>query len=134
MKEALFKFEILNDLLIGFTTPGPVPNALWVEYLKHLNNPAIKKYIGGVVGLAEPNSLQRKSAAEAFKARKIPVVIITETTLVRGFVTAASWLGANAQSFDWPELRRGLDHLKVTGVQQDRAVEILLRMKASYMR
>lgn len=134
MKEALFKFEVLDDLLIGFTTSGPVSSTLWAEYLKHLNNPAIKKYIGAVVGAAEANSLQRKSASEVFKARKLPVVIITETTLVRGFVIASSWLGANTMAFDWPELRKGLDHLKVTGKQQDRAVEIILRMKASYVR
>lgn len=134
MKEALFKFEVLGDLLIGFTTAGPVSTPVWDDFIKHLKKPQITKYIGGVVGAAQANSVQRTSAAEVFKARKISAVVLTESGLVRGLVTAASWLGADMKSYDWPDVRKGLDHLGVTGSQQDQAVAIIQRMKVAYSR
>ncbi len=132
MKESVFKVEALGDLLIGITTAGQISDSDWTEFINNLKRPEIKKYIGTVVGAGEANSIQRKSASEVFKVRKIPAVVITESSIVRGIVTAVSWWGANIKSYDWPELRKGLEHLDVTGLQQDRAVIIIQRMKATY--
>ncbi len=134
MKEAIFKLEVLEDLLIGLTTVGPIPDPVWDDFIRHLKKPEITKYIGTVVGATEANSVQRKAAAEVFKARKLPVVVVTESSLVRGLVTAVSWMGANVKAFDWPDVRKGLDHLGVTGSQQEKAVAIIQRLKTTHAR
>ena len=134
MKEATFKFEVVDDLLISFQTAGPAPDGMWDEFVKQLKKPEVKKFLGTTMGAAEVNSVQRKNAANVFKVRKIPVVIVTESSLVRGLVTAVSWLGADVKAFDWVDLRKGLNYLNVGGSQQEQAVETTVRLKATYAR
>lgn len=134
MKEGILKWEITGNLLMSFATAGPVPEPVWADFVKHLKKPEVKRYIGTAIGAAELNSVQRKNASDTLKACKISAVVITESGLVRGLVTAASWLGADIKSFDWPELYKGLEHLGVTGSQQERAVAIIQRLKATHTR
>lgn len=134
MKEAIYKTEVVDDLLTCFGTAGPISDRDWTDFLTQLKKPAITRYIGTSIGATEANSVQRKAAAEVFKSRKIPVVVVTDANIVRGIVTAVSWLGVNIKAFDWPDLRKGLDYLGVTGSQQDRAVESIMRLKATYER
>ncbi len=134
MKAGTIKYEATGDLLISFQTAGPIPEPMWADFIKCLNTPAIRKYVATTIGAVEANSVQRKLATDVFKARKIPVVVVTESGLVRGLATAASWLGADVKSCDWPEVRKGLEHLGVTGTQQERAVVIIQQLKANYAR
>ncbi len=133
MKEGTLKCEAADNLLMSFATPGPVPEPVWAEFINHLKKPEITKYIGTAIGAAETTSLQRKNVAEVFKTRGIAVVVVTDSSLVRGIATAVAWLGVTkVTAVDWPELRKGLEHLGVTGSQQERAVKIIQRMKATY--
>ena len=134
MKEAIFKFAEVEDLLVSFSTEGPCSDRDWAELITHLKNPQIRKYMCTNWGATEANSLQRKSASEVLNARKIPVVVIANANIVRGIVTAVSWLGVNIKAFDWPALQKGWDHLRVTGSQQTRATEIIQRLKATHVR
>jgi hypothetical protein len=134
MKEAIFKFQVVDDLLISFQTAGPTSDVMWAEFIKQLKRTGVTKFLGTSMGASEVNSVQRKIAADVFKIRKIPVVIVTESSLVRGIVTAVSWLGADVKAFDWIDLRKGLDHLNVTGLQQEQVVEIITRLKATHVR
>jgi hypothetical protein len=43
----------------------------------------------------------------------VQVVIITDDVLVRGVVTAVSWLGANVKSFAWKDIDRAFARLGV---------------------
>jgi len=131
MKEAVYKWEIVDDLLIAFGTSGPISDRDWDGFFKQLQNPQVKRHLGATIGAIETNSVQRKAASNVLKVRKIPVVVVTSASIVRGIVTAVSWLGVDIKAFDWPDLQKGMDSLGVTGSQQDRAVEILLRMKAN---
>jgi hypothetical protein len=132
MKGAVYKCEIVENLLISFASPGPIPDALWENFINHAKKREVTKYIATTIGPTEANSLQRKAAADLFKARKIPVVVVTDASFVRGLVTAVSWLGANIKAVDWPDLRKGLEHLGVIGSQQERAVEIIMRLKSTH--
>lgn len=130
MKESTFRVEIVEDLLISFCTAGPISDHAWNGFLDHARMPRIQRYIGGAIGQVQATSLQRKSIADVFKTRKIPAVAITNSSLVRGIVTAIAWLGVGEiKAFDWPELREGLHFLKVTGSHQDRAVVVMERLR-----
>jgi hypothetical protein len=132
MKAAVYECEVVENLLVSFASPGPIPDALWDNFMNHVKKREITRYIGTSIGPTEANSLQRKAAADLFKTRKIPVVVVTDAGFVRGLVTAVSWLGANIKAVDWPDLRKGLDHLGVTGLQQERAVKIIMRLKSTH--
>ncbi len=134
MKESVYKCELVGDLLVSFATAGPISDQDWTTFIDFVKMPAVVKYLGASVGATEASSVQRKEAAALFKARRIPVAVVTDAGLVRGIVTAVSWLGVDIKAFDWPDLAKALEHLKVTGAQQQKAADAILRMKAKYTR
>lgn len=134
MKVAVLKFETIDELLVSYTTAGAVADSDWTDLINRLKDPKITKYMPTSIGTVDVTSVQRKTVAEVLKVRKIQVVVVTEASLVRGLVTAVSWLGANIKAVDWPDIHKGLDHLDVTGSQQERALVMIRRLKATHSR
>jgi hypothetical protein len=86
---------------------------LWERFIAELGAFDYKAYIGASLGILELSAAQRKHAAAALRANSVHVVIITDDVLVRGVVTAVSWLGANVKSFAWKDIDRAFARLGV---------------------
>jgi hypothetical protein len=130
MKPAIHKWINLGDLLISFSTAGPVPTDVWDEFLKHVNEAPVSKFLGASVGLFEVSSIQRKQLSNIMMKRKIPIAAVTDEKLVRGIVTAASWLGVNVKAFAWVDLRQAIRHLGVARPMEDTAYEKVMELRA----
>lgn len=120
---------ILQDLFISISA-GTVDDETWKDYIRCLQLPAVAKHIGASVGKTEVSSVQRKEAAEILKRRGIRVAAVTDDTLVRGLVTAISWLGANISAFSWTNARDALKDLGITGTAADMAYQALVKGRA----
>ena len=131
MKIAIHKWTEIDDLMIGYSTEGRIVDDVWQKFIHDLKTKPIKKYLGVSIGYLEITSLQRKQAADALKGRGVSLAVVTEEKLVRGIVTAASWLGVNVKSFAWSELRAALHHLAVPPHLEERAVEMVRNLKKS---
>jgi hypothetical protein len=131
MKHAVMRWTIVADVFIHHTTAGPIPDSIYDMFVKDLKSKPFTKFLGSSSGAAEVTSLQRKSASEALKGRNIPAAVITDERLVRGIVTAASWLGVNIKSFSWAEARDAIRHLGVPRENEDRVIDALMGLRAS---
>lgn len=131
MKPANFKWTTLGDLMIGYGTAGKVDNDVWTAYVQDLETKPISRYLGIMNGSFEVNSIQRKASADAAKKRKIKVVIVTDDRLVRGLVTAVSWMGTDIKAFSASETAEALKYLKVTGPALLRAQEAIRELKVA---
>src|SRR4051812_2508731 len=114
MNYATHKWEVYGDTFISFTTGGPVTDAVWDDFVKDLRTKAYSTYLGTSVGIVELSSVQRKNAAEGLKSRNAKSAVVTDERLVRGLVTAVSWLGVNVKAFSWAELRESISFLKLS--------------------
>lgn len=123
------RFTIFQDLLISVSPAGPLLDEEWQRFLKVLQTAPITRYVTGSLGKVETSSLQRKQSAETLKARGIRTAVLTDDTLVRGVVTAVSWLGANVNAFAWNDLKSAFSYLGYTGPTADRAIGELLRVR-----
>ena len=131
MKQSTYKWDIFDDILMGFATPGRIPTEVWDAFIDDLRTKPIAKYLGTSFGAVEANSIQRKQISDIFTSRKMLVAVVTDDSLVRGLITAVGWFGVNIKGFSWAELRGALRHL---GVQDDRvedAVDLLMSIKKS---
>jgi hypothetical protein len=129
MKISMHKWVELDRLMVAYSTEGQVPDDVWQSFVKDLKTRPINKYLGVSVGQFEVTSVQRKQIADALKGRGIALAIVTDERLVRGIVTAASWLGVNVKSFSWAEIHDALDHLQVSPHEHDRVIRKTQELK-----
>jgi len=121
MAECVFKWVKDGDVMIGVNTPGKISDEVWSAFMADFAANDYKTYIGCSLGILEVSSTQRKEAATILHDNGVGVVVITDEVLVRGIVTAVSWLGANVKSFPWREFDRALQYAEC----EDRKAEIL---------
>lgn len=106
--------KVIKNLGISVHTAKPPTNEEWQELITLMqpsdvaNFRAISLTDGGA-----PNSAQRKSMND-YLAGRVPLsAVVTQSTVVRGVVTAMSWFNPNIKSFSPEELDAALVHLKV---------------------
>src|SRR5262245_55976862 len=131
MKPAVMKWTIVADVFIYHTTGGPAPESTFDLFVKDLKSRSYTKFLGASTGAVEATSVQRKSGSEALRGRNIPSAVITDERLVRGIVTAVSWLGVNIKSFPWADAREAIRHLGVTRDIEDRVFDALMGLRAA---
>ena len=131
MKVINFRWVIINDLMIGHGTSGPVDDTVWNEYVSDLETKPITRYLGAMVGAFSVNSIQRKVAAEVAKKKKIKIGVLTDDRLVRGLVTAVAWMGTDIRAFSWNEMEAVFQFLKVSGPLLLRAREAIRELEAA---
>jgi hypothetical protein len=131
MKQSTYKWEIFDDILIGFATPGRIPPEVWDAFIHDLKTKPITKHLSASFGTVELNSLRRKQISDVFNSRRMIVAIVTDESLVRGLITAVGWFGVNVKGFAWAELRDAIRHVGVQGERVDDAVDLLMKIKKS---
>ena len=129
MAECVFKWVKIGNLMIAVNTAGNISDERWARFIEDFGAEGHGGYLGGSLGILEVSSAQRKSAAKAMRERGFPVSILTDDVLVRGVVTAVSWLGANAKSYPWSQLDLALQRLDVDVGKQE-VVRILDELRA----
>ncbi len=129
LKRSMHRWSVVGDLMISFTTEGPIDNDVWTQFLNDLKTKPVKKYLSMAMGNVEATSVQRKMNIEVTRSRKIPVAVVTDERLVRGMVTAASWLGVDIKAFDWDEVKEALDYLQVSHLMDERVRQTIEDLK-----
>jgi hypothetical protein len=76
-----------------------------------------------------PNATQRKSLADAMRNEDVRVAVLTESTLVRGIVTALAWLGIPQRAFPMDGHRQAGKFLELTPDELERALAELPRLR-----
>lgn len=113
MSKTVHTWTVIGDVLVSLTTAGPVIDSQWNGWVKDMETRGVKKCLGATLGATELTSLQRKRASDVARAHKIRVCAITDDALVRGIVTAVSWLGVNIKAFSWSNMPAALQFLEV---------------------
>jgi len=128
------KLVIVQDLLISVacagSSDGGVPSeADTAKFITALETAPITRVLATSVGDISTSSTARKRDAEALKKRGIRTAAVTDDAMVRGIVTAVSWLGANIAAFSWANTTGALEYLGVTGLLADQALTALNRLR-----
>lgn len=114
------EWHIIGDVLVTFTVEGAIKDDLWSRYLETLSkgNYRINLAFSSNAALT---ALQRKAASDALKARNVQAIVMTDSALTRGIVTALTWLGTNIRAYSYSELDEAV---RVLNVNADVAQEI----------
>jgi hypothetical protein len=113
MAIAQFEWKILGDVIIGVTGSGDMPEVEWQQFVAAMRSQPVTKYIQFAAGGTVLSSVQRKIGIDAVNEKKIKVVMVTDSPIVRGVVTAASWFGVKVSSWRPTQLEEAVNHLGV---------------------
>lgn len=105
------KWKIVGDTIVSVTTQGPIPQDIWEEFIKDLKRKEVTRWLSAAIGYVEANSVQRKMSIDVTGPRGMVVAVVTDERLVRGMVTAASWLGVKISAFSWDEMSAAVRYL-----------------------
>jgi hypothetical protein len=131
MAQAHSSWVILDNLMISVVTTGTMGDELWERFLRDLSTKPVTKYLAATLGRSEATSVQRKNVADISRAKGIRTAVVTDDGVVRGFVTAVSWLGANMRAFPWANANDALTYLEVTGPAAQRALAELAKLRTT---
>jgi hypothetical protein len=68
---------------------------------------------------------------ETLKRKGVQIAIVTDEKVVRGIVTAASWVGVDAKAYSWTELRDAIKHLGIPPESTERVVAAVNHLRIS---
>jgi hypothetical protein len=129
MGRDIHEWVIIDDIAITITRPGESDDAVWKDFARDLDTKKVTKLLGGAIGNATLTSVQRKIVADALKRNGVVVAAISDDRLVRGVITAVSWLGVNIRAFDWSDAISAAKYLGIPETTQRLAVDALLRLR-----
>lgn len=128
MADEVIKWEIVGEVLIVITGSGPITDQRWQSFMSALREGPIKKYLGISIGNVEMTSIQRKQGAEVVKERGIVSLVVTDSRLVRGVVTAVGWLGARVSAYSLKDMDKAVEDLDISGPLKDDVLQRIERL------
>lgn len=131
MELSTVRWSMVDNLMISFATPGVLSDNEFDLWMKEFMATPFTKYLNTSVGFINLHTVQRKRAAEVMKKKAAKTAVITDEMLIRGVVTAISWMGADIKAFKWDEMHLALRHLDVSPQTTIRAMDAVRRMKTS---
>jgi hypothetical protein len=116
-----------GELMVSFYLAGPIAPEVWKDYCDTIASGVAHKLLAASIGAVEIDAVQRRQLNDALRGQsQVSVAIVTDEALVRGQMTATSWLGRiDVTSFPWHKLAEAYRHLSPRDVTEKRALELL---------
>jgi len=111
MKKLVFKWTVEEEVMVVVSGDGVMTEDLWARHMDDLQNKPVSRVLGFNIGTVSVTSVQRKQASDIAKQRGTFSIIVSDSAMTRGIITAVSWLGANIKAFPWSEKDRAYSAL-----------------------
>ena len=120
-------WTVQGDLMVSFYMPGPISDETWQDYCDTIASDKVAKVLATSIGAVEVNSPQRKQVSDALKAApQVAVAVVTDEPIVRGLMTAVSWLGrVDLKAFPWHKVAEAYRHLAPSGISEKEALDLV---------
>lgn len=113
--DAAMLWQFIENMLLVVSGANDPSDREFAAYQKFCEEkwPASSGYCMVVTGSGSLNAKQRDWVNKLLKSRKIPprVAIVTDSTIVRGIVTALSWFNAGTKAFPTANISEALAYL-----------------------
>lgn len=107
----MYTWEIVGEVAVSMAFPGEIPVDVWDRYLADVQRYRSRYILALSTGSNSINATQRKAVADVLRKQEILAVVVSDSALTRGIVTAVSWLGAKTKSFNWNQVDQALAEL-----------------------
>lgn len=112
--------------MTSFYPSGPITGDVWQDYCDTIASDLVRYVLATSVGTVEVNMVQRRAMSLALKAQPhVSVAVVTDEAIVRGLMTAVSWLGrVDVKAFPWHKIAEAHRNLKPEGISERQALDM----------
>lgn len=107
------RWTIIDDVIVSFTVPGRIPDAVWDAYLDEIAAQRPKYCLVLCLGRLEVDAAQRRRSTMTVMRTRTTVMVVTDNRMTRGLAMAVAWFGAKLDAHAWTELDRAVERLEV---------------------
>lgn len=119
-------WTVQGDLMVAFFKAGPITDEVWQDYCDTIASPPCRKVMATSIGAVEVSSAQRKLISDVLKRSGVVVAVVTDEAIVRGLMTAVSWLGrVDLRAFPWHKVADAYLHLAPQGITQKETLDLV---------
>ncbi len=112
---ATHEWLVVGDVLVTCSRDGVIDDANWANYMEFLNSSAkFRINLSLTSSKASITAIQRKAASDVLKARNVTAIVLTDSALARGIVTALTWLGTNVRAYSYADVPQAIRALEVS--------------------
>jgi predicted Fe-Mo cluster-binding NifX family protein len=108
MSDKPHQWDRKGDVMFTRTLSGEIADEDWYKFLEDLKN-GVRVVFAVSHGDVAPSATQRRDAAKILSDHKITAIVLTDSRVSRGILTAMSWFGASVMAFPWTELQRAVE-------------------------
>lgn len=120
MTQLVFKWTVEDGVMVVVAGEGVMPPDKWAEHMRDLADEPVTRVLGLNIGTIQLTSVQRKQASDIAKQRGLFSIIVSDSAMTRGIITAVSWLGANIRAFPWSDFDGAMKALRLSPEQERR--------------
>ncbi len=119
-------WTVKGDLMVSFYRAGPIPDDVWQDYCDTIASPPCRKVLATSIGAVEVSAPQRRQVSDALKRSGVSVAVVTDEPIVRGLMTAVSWLGrVDVKAFPWHKVADAFRHLHPSGITEKQVLDLV---------
>jgi hypothetical protein len=119
-------WTVKGDLMVALFKAGPISDEVWQDYCDTIEAPPCRKVMATAIGAVEVSSAQRKLVSDMLKRCGAKVAVVTDEAIVRGLMTAVSWLGrVELRAFPWHKVGEAFQHLAPEGITEKEALDLI---------
>jgi hypothetical protein len=127
------RWTVVDDAIIAVSGPGDMVDADWNAFLKDLQEKPVKKYLQYTPGATPLTSTQRKNGFDTVQSKNLDkVVMVTDSAVVRGVVTAASWFGVKVASWRVSQLPEAVAALGLSDASQKAVIKAIQELSKDF--
>lgn len=104
------RWTFLDDIVVSETVPGEITDELYFRFCDEIEASDVRMVFAISTGGNSLTSAQRKRISGVMQKKGVSAVVLTDSRLTRGVVTAVSWLGARAKAFGWNDLEAAIEY------------------------
>ncbi len=128
---ATMAWSVVNGILVTVHSAAPPRDDEWTRYLRDAGTTGLTGNLVLTDG-GGPNAMQRKQIEELPQIRLLPTAVVTTSRLVRGIVTAISWMGKNIRAVAPTALDAAFDYMQVKPVARASLLSTIERLRAQH--
>ncbi len=124
--------DFLGDIMITIHTDRPPSDSEWREYIDSLRGRDLRALRSIVcTDGGAPTSKQRKDLNDFLGGVEVNGIVVSDSFVVRGVVTALSWYNPRIKAFTPEKIEEGLDYLHILPEEQEAIWEAMEEMRAN---
>ncbi|NVB42946.1 hypothetical protein G6O69_34310 [Pseudenhygromyxa sp. WMMC2535] len=126
--EVKLGWAFMGPVMLTCGASGDMPPRRFDEWITAMETHDFEYVLGSTIGATSISGMQRRRVVEALKHRRKTVVII-DSRVMRGILTALGWLGLKVRSFSWDALDEAEAYLDVPGFDKGALVDALWTLR-----